>query len=427
MAKEPHSAIPSWSGYIYQGKIAFYEVLRVIKKQLNEDVNYDFSDYALEVEWQEDFALKIGDNYKSIHQVKAYKENTEVTKYKEALGGLLRKVQFLFVPAYLHIWTPIIYNSRTTSFEKYRKKNFNFKYYPKKYNQKIQVYKYCTGKETCDLDEADELILKKIEEIYQVKNFGIESLTMAQFKYIRFKLYELLDTHILEIHKGLKDKKSTIGFNEILEIFRKNYEEYSIEYQHIMVKNKLLYFISRYCMDEDLCSEGQNECNHDCILFKAEKKLNVLDAKEVYKIILNATPQYRDYDSLIQENGIKYGFIRILHQLTDSCRTNEFHYKTDKYYLPTTITEPRASKEIAKNILENKELELLVEQFEIDIFISDNVKIESLEGEAKILKDVGEDGLEGLFEKKTARKIDKIKRIQVKPIDDIKEDINNAD
>ena len=50
MAKEAHSAIPSWSGYIYQGKLAIYEALRVIRKKLNDDTDFDFSDYELEVE-----------------------------------------------------------------------------------------------------------------------------------------------------------------------------------------------------------------------------------------------------------------------------------------------------------------------------------------------------------------------------------------
>ena len=116
MAKEPHSAIPSWSGYIYQGKIAFYEVLRVIKKNLGEDENYDFSNYSLEVEWQEDFAIKIGESYKSIHQVKAYAEDTSPTNYNKALVGLFDKLENKVGNiGFLNIWKSIGFTKKTNS------------------------------------------------------------------------------------------------------------------------------------------------------------------------------------------------------------------------------------------------------------------------------------------------------------------------
>jgi len=429
MAKEPHSAIPSWSGYIYQGKIAFYEVLRVIKKNLKEDENYDFSNYSLEVEWQEDFAIKIGDNYKSIHQVKAYQENTEATQYKDALGGLLRKVQLLFIPAYLHIWTPIIYNTRTTSFDIYRKKNFYFKYYPKKYNQKIQVYKYCTDNETCDLDEADSLILKKIEEIYQENDFAIESLTSEQYKYIRFKLYELLDRHILEVHKGIKDKNDTMEFNEILEFFKTNYEEYSLEYQQIKVKNYLfLSAITEYCNDSRKCS--LDICDRNCSLYKVEKEIENMSTGEVHQLVLNATPQYDSkFDILTQVSGLKNGLIKTYHQLNLNKKTLNFHYQTlDKTYLPSSIaiSDEDDKADISKKIILNKDLDSIVNQFEINVIISHNATIEDITKEAKSLKDVSDDFLDNVFNSRSTS-INKIKNIKILPLNNIKEEINNAD
>ena len=460
MAKEPHSAIPSWSGYIYQGKIAFYEVLRVIKKNLKEDKKrhlaklkkikwvksvkpltlidynyqwsefcYNFSNYALEVEWQEDFAIKIGDNYKSIHQVKAYKENTEATKYKDAIGGLLRKVQLLFVPAYLHIWTPIKYNNRTTSFEIYRKKNFYFKYYPKKYNKKIEVYKYCTNNEICDLDEADRLILKKIEEIYQENSFGIKSLTSKQYKYIRFKLYELLDKHILEVHKGIKNKNSTMKFNEILEFFKTNYEEYSLEYQQIKVKNYLfLSAITEYCNDSRKCS--LDICDKNCSLYKVEEEIKNMSKGEVHQLILNSTPQYDSkFDILTQLSGLKNGLIKTYHQLDLAKKTSNFHYEAlDKTYLPSSIiiSDEDDKADISKKIILNKDLDSIVNQFEINVIISHNATIEDITKEAKYLKDVNVDFFDRAFENRSSSSINKIKNIKILPLDNIKEEINNA-
>jgi len=429
MAKEPHSAIPSWSGYIYQGKIAFYEVLRVIKKKLQEDVTYDFSNYALEVEWQEDFAIKVGNSYKSIHQVKAYAEGTSPTKYNDALVGLYDKLEKgIGNIGFLNLWKSIGFTERTDSknFKELKIKNQGS--YSTNTIEKTKIYKYCTGNETCDLDEIDSLILKKIEEIYKNKNFNIESTTQEQYQYIRFKLYELLDKHILEIHKGFKDKKETIKFNDILDFFRTNYEEYSDEYKYIKVKNNLLYIISRYCDDSDLCNSVLSDkgCDSSCILFEVEKKLEKMTAKEVYTVVKNSTPQYEKYEDLLQENGLKFGFIRILHNINTSCRTDELHYKINKYYVPSSITEKRNTKEIAKRILENKSLDLVVNQFEIDVFISDDVDIVNIEDEANKLKNIDMGVLESFYEDRKYTIISKIKNIQIKPLDSIKEEINNA-
>ena len=114
-----------------------------------------------------------------------------------------------------------------------------------------------------------------------------------------------------------------------MDFFRTNYEEYSDEYKYIKVKNNLLYIISRYCDDLDLCNSvlPDKGCDSSCILFEVEKKLEKMKAKEVYTIVKNSTPQYEKYEDLLQENGLKFGFIKILHHINSHCRTDELHYK----------------------------------------------------------------------------------------------------
>lgn len=64
-----HSAIPSWSGFQYQGKVALNVVLDyILKIEPSEHENY-----RLELEWYEDFSIIKNDEYVSIHQVKSYK------------------------------------------------------------------------------------------------------------------------------------------------------------------------------------------------------------------------------------------------------------------------------------------------------------------------------------------------------------------
>jgi len=245
----------------------------------------------------------------------------------------------------------------------------------------------------------------------------------------------LLDTHILEVHKGIKDKNDTMEFSEILDLFKINYEEYSDEYTYIKVKNEILYTICGYCDDLNLCNSDLPDkgCSADsCILFNVEKNLEQMTAKEVYTVVKNSTPQYKKYEDLLQENGLKFGLIRILHNINTTCRTDELQYKVNnnkvnKYYVPSSITEKRNTKEIAKRILKNKSLDLLVNQFEIDVFISDDVDIVNLEDEASNLRKIDMDVLESIYEDRKPTIISKIKNIQVKPLDTIKEEINNAD
>src|SRR5690625_2524176 len=81
-----YSAIPSWSGYNYQGKVAIYCALDFINKNNREN----YTPYTLELEWYEDFAIKKNDTYISIHQVKSYKKKT-MSEYKDAIWNLLGK------------------------------------------------------------------------------------------------------------------------------------------------------------------------------------------------------------------------------------------------------------------------------------------------------------------------------------------------
>ena len=50
-------ATPSWSGYNYQGKVALYVVLDKLCKLYEDGRSAEISDFSLELEWIEDFAV----------------------------------------------------------------------------------------------------------------------------------------------------------------------------------------------------------------------------------------------------------------------------------------------------------------------------------------------------------------------------------
>ena len=77
-----HDAIPTWSGFIYQGLVAAYLAVKQICELLSQPYNLDKEtiglSYRLEIENCEDVAVikedENGKKYLSIHQVKNRRE-----------------------------------------------------------------------------------------------------------------------------------------------------------------------------------------------------------------------------------------------------------------------------------------------------------------------------------------------------------------
>ena len=80
-----HSAADTWSGFIYQGKIALYHVLTLMLNEANVD------DLELQLDSLEDFAIVRNDGTNispvSLHQVKAMKSHL-YSSYQEAFNNL---------------------------------------------------------------------------------------------------------------------------------------------------------------------------------------------------------------------------------------------------------------------------------------------------------------------------------------------------
>lgn len=424
MAKNEHSAIPSWSGYVYQGKVAIYHVLKIVHDNLVTNAGATFYNYKLEIEWQEDFSILIDDQYDSIHQVKAYEESSSPTVYNKALTDLYDKLsRGIGVSGWLNIWNQINFTPRTESKDFQELKVANKGNYSQAILDKVNIYQYCNGNQFCDLDEIDRLIVKKIGEIYNLNNFGISSLTDKQCKFVRFKLYQIIDDHIIEVHKDPTKKQKTIPFNTMLDKFAVNYEEYSKEYEYIKVRNNFFEKIFEYCDNSENCDIDIGSCNDDCSLFVIEKELESKSAEEVYKIILQSTPHYQSINDLMENAGLIFGLVRSFHSLNKDYQTSQYLYKKNDTYLPTTIHEKRNKAIIAKKILENKELDSILKQFEANIFISDDVTSLDIIQDARLSKKVGDQQIDTLFGVARKNAIDKIQQIQIKPLDDVKGDL----
>lgn len=93
-----HDASPSWNGFNYQGKVGLNTALTkilsylVIKPYDKQAFTNDFENISLEYEWLEDFSIKNGSNYESLHQVKNFKESN-FSSYRGAIDTILTRRQ----------------------------------------------------------------------------------------------------------------------------------------------------------------------------------------------------------------------------------------------------------------------------------------------------------------------------------------------
>lgn len=410
-----HDATPSWSGYIYQGKVALYHALRVINEKLSNQTDhqtkYSFDKYSLEIEWMEDFAIMKGGAYESIHQVKAYKDS-KPNNYKSATVEIIQKLDFYSIPAgYLHVWKEIEFKGKIVDFEDMKKR-----YKPhclKTVLNRLKLYTY--GKNNfCGLREIDGLILKEIEKYYGNTPAALGSnikKTIAQYKGVLLALYNILDEQIVKRHinygsseEKSSEKKDTISFKKIIDAFSVNYEEQSEEYAQIMLKNEIFAFFDDFCKDPKLCKFLK--CTN-CFLNKITDILNGLPPSEVRGIIEKASPQLHTkggkLSSLYNNKiGILGSLFIFFYSIDFNKKVKEpkvFKYnlkekksKKIRVILPTTISGgPLLSNTIAIDILNNPNLNTLENLYDVDRMISHDVTISNLGKHAANIRDVNVD------------------------------------
>ncbi|WP_259642637.1 ABC-three component system protein [Pseudomonas savastanoi] len=141
-SRYPHSAISTWSGFVYQGKVALYHCLKLI--------NQGDCNFQLQLDSTDDFAIYKNNELISAHQVKA-KIGDYRSNYKDALkkSAAIELDRIAGTKRYFHISQPINDNSD----------------YVDANHERVEFYAYgdlCH----CELDKIEELTKQVIKEIY---------------------------------------------------------------------------------------------------------------------------------------------------------------------------------------------------------------------------------------------------------------------
>ncbi|SCY60690.1 ABC-three component system protein [Pseudomonas sp. NFACC37-1] len=172
---EPNSAISSWSGFVYQGKVALYHSLKLI---IENEI-----DFELQLDSTDDFAIYKNGTLISAHQVKAKVGSTRGS-YSKALikSAEIDDYRKAGTNRYFHVSVKIDDTSD------YKSGN----------GETVKFYEY-NGKKYCGLDEIEKITKNLIRTIFNdAKGFPpSERLTDQNYSLVS----ESISSKAIEIHK----------------------------------------------------------------------------------------------------------------------------------------------------------------------------------------------------------------------------------
>ena len=181
----PHTAITTWSGFVYQGKVAIYHVLTVLNN------NNDCSEYKLQLDSLEDFAILDNDGaIISLHQVKALKTQY-YSSYVNAFDKLKKNSEdYKCANANFHLAREI--TDKTTA-------EILANHPP------VEIYEYGTDS-WCSVDEIDHKIEEQIKILLSINFIGDVSKQASDYlTKARSYLDQIIFKKILEIHRIVHD------------------------------------------------------------------------------------------------------------------------------------------------------------------------------------------------------------------------------
>lgn len=410
-------ASPTWSGYLYQGKVAIYHMLKVICERLEKDekcpkegagkcqnvnIPAECCNYTMELEQIEDFSIKDkSDKYYTVHQVKAYKSQ-ESSQYTKAIAKLVENVKKFstgsFVPkGYLHVIkeVPITYDDPNL---------LTYEYF---INGKKQKY--------CGLDEIEQLIKEKIA---QLKNSLIsEKLSERDTDVIYLFYMNVIDQIVRERHKNIdiygrdnfkvepypfcflcelldtiKEDRDLYYVNKLKNKFVERFEEYYYE----------LLELTKKCMEEQTIEEIAALSDETSKLHKYMSELwNYYSINENFKSFCKMiTPDYisneklndDDYRALIPDKSLDEFYFPTTEKLVNSmaeAKSNGVFIIEQKKHIVTNITTPisknssnKKVNEIYKKQQETKLRKMILDNpsnvellFEIDTLVSKEIDL----------------------------------------------------
>lgn len=347
-----HSALATWSGFVYQGKVALFHALTLINNPLK-----DTTCYQLQLDSLEDFAIMQDERIYSLHQVKA-KGSQLYSTYKAEFDKLNRKARDASCTenAYFHL----------------ARKNKKSADDIKLIHPFVKIYEYPNGNHHSDLHEIDALVETEIGS-YLSKRPQINNKNTK--KLIRAKLEEMISNHVSDVHHRNHEDGGAINFlafeqripfSKLTEILERNWSEWLVsrEYFCHLLKTDVDNYFQAYLYE----LEEQNKI----MPIETREKLGqhikaILDMKadDMVKFVRQLMPHRKggfddisDYNSLsFSSNEFKESFLYSLHEIkTGVIHENSvfFWSNSGEFFIPTAINSTKRNKKnICIQIIEN--------------------------------------------------------------------------
>lgn len=415
-ASSSHTAITTWSGFVYQGKVAIYHVLRILEQQ-GMTLNL-----VLQLDGLEDFAiLDENGSVISMHQVKALK-STYYSAYQDAFEQLKNKAAAEdCADAHFHVAQQI----NGTNPEYIEATHFPVKL-------------YCYDPDPwCPLCEIDNKIEDRIRSIFW-EFFPDDSfrITGDYKRKVRGYLDQIILKKVIKIHSMVHEDlmsdreaahKETIPLSDFWHELERdlNQEGLGDDYYFWMLLGDLCRYYQEFCMENEIVDKEDSSKLFDCM-----KKISELDKDEMIHFIRNIMPnrifkfdKISDYkDSTFHREEILDAFLRMLRELkTPEFDDNKFFRwnSGDTIFTPTTIDQGPSNttavcQRIIKNAL-NTDLDVL---FEGGNLITTDIDVESIVGSVHAESDTPE------YDLRKADLITRWKKVSLISLNNAKERIN---
>ena len=343
----PHSAISTWSGFVYQGKVALYHCLKLI--------NQGDTEFELQLDSTDDFAIYKDGKLISAHQVKA-KIGDYRSNYREALekSASLELDRIAGIKRYFHISLPIDDDSDFVHSN----------------GERVEFYSYGELKH-CQLDKIEDITKSIISEIYKQRLVPIdEKLLDANY----CLLSDRISSQALAIHAKIQndgDRQRKAAYdnrisaqNILLGITETNPYE-NIDFYAIELKTRLHSYLEER-LNESL--PGMSDASYD----RARRIYDLIRLSEGsdFKTLCQLMKPSEKY-SRIQNCDIRR-YSDLIHTIkVDPILKRLPHYldSEKKFYVPTALYLPDPSdkkfcaSEIIAEIKSNDDLGRLLFEF----------------------------------------------------------------
>lgn len=278
-----NDAIPSWSGYNYQGKTMLLLTLQMINKLLDTD-DENFDEWAVELEKQQDFVFIKGGIVESLYQVKACLSKTTVARYEEALDKLLEDKESSNNKDAECVLISAVNITNWDSTEN------NFK-------DKVELYKY-----------RDEVV-SLLNVIDHIKEELIKLLNKINVNTLEDDIYlilcDFIERRIFQYHKNGRRSNYQIFFSEIVKYIK----EASIEQEEIdrlkfreEVYRRISKTIENYTNEACEECEDNDKCNFECGVLKNCELTKLVILEEYLKYIKPESDRGEVIENVIDKN-----------------------------------------------------------------------------------------------------------------------------